>query len=186
MVTTPKNLTENSLPTQPSEAQRWEGATLPPLTLRQAEPIKRGAPRKPKAQPVSTTSSDQPGLVSQVLVLAALAVLCIAGYRLVSRYVATAVVVQGRSMQPTLHDGDRFILNRLSYLRRLPQRGDLVVVKDPGHQDYAVKRIVAMPSETLYFKRGGVVVNGKPQTLPSRLLRKAGPQGQGPIFCPGR
>jgi signal peptidase I len=71
------------------------------------------------------------------------------------------VIVQGRSMLPTLHDGDRFILNRLSYFHRSPQRGDLVVVRDPGHKDYAVKRVVAMPGETLHFKRGDVLVNGK-------------------------
>jgi len=64
-------------------------------------------------------------------------------------------------MTPTLQDGDRFILNRWSYFRSAPQRGDLVVVKDPGHHDYAVKRIVGVPGETLFFKRGELLVNGK-------------------------
>jgi len=90
-----------------------------------------------------------------------LTVLSICGYYLVSRFVATTVVVQGRSMYPTLDDGDRFILNRLSYFNHAPKRGDLVVIKDPGHNDYAVKRIVAMPCESLYFMKGSFLVNGK-------------------------
>lgn len=159
MVTTLKNLTDNSLPTQPSEGQWEEGGQLPPLTVRRVEPIPSKRASWPRISPVWL--APQPGLVRQLLLLACLTVLCIGGYYLVSRFVATAVVVQGRSMQPTLQDGDRFILNRLSYLRRPPQRGDLVVVKDPGHTDYAVKRIVAMPSETLHFWRGEVRVNGK-------------------------
>ena len=40
-----------------------------------------------------------------------------------SRYVVTAVVLQGASMLPTLHDGDRYLLNRWAYLMRAPQRG---------------------------------------------------------------
>jgi signal peptidase I len=100
-------------------------------------------------------------LTKQILCLVGLTILCVATYYVVSRFVATAVLVQGRSMMPTLRDGDRLILNRLSYLRTAPQRGDLVVVKDPGHNDYAVKRIVGMPQETIYFKKGEVMLNGK-------------------------
>ena len=152
-------LANNSLPTPNSEAQRWEEWPHRPLTLRDAEPVSPSPSRVP-ARAVAASSLAS-GWIRQLLLLTALTALCVGAYLFVSRHVATAVIVQGRSMLPTLHDGDRFILNRLSYFRRAPQRGDVVVVKDPGHNDYAVKRIVAMPSETVYFKRGQVMVNGK-------------------------
>jgi signal peptidase I len=92
------------------------------------------------------------------LTICALSVL---SYYAVSRYVVTAVVVQGASMLPTLHDGDRYLLNRWAYLMRAPQRGDVVVIKDPGHSDYAVKRIVGLPYDVIKFKDGKVFLNGK-------------------------
>ncbi len=105
----------------------------------------------------------------QLLVLAWLLIFSLVSYHLVSRYVVTAVVVQGRSMMPTLRDGDRCILNRLSYHYREPQRDELVVIRDPGHQDYAVKRIVGMPGETVEVKDGAVYLNGAQQQEPYLL-----------------
>jgi signal peptidase I len=84
----------------------------------------------------------------------------IASYLLVSRFVVTAVVIKGRSMTPTLNDGDRFMLNRWVYHFRDPRPGDLVVIRDPGHDDFAVKRIIAIPSDTLLFDEQTVYVNG--------------------------
>ena len=89
-------------------------------------------------------------------------------YFVVSRYVITAVVIEGKSMVPTLHDGDRFLLNRWAYQFRKPQRGDLVVIRDPGHSDFAVKRIVGVPLDSLEIKDGQVYLNGR--VLPEPYL----------------
>ncbi len=75
-------------------------------------------------------------------------------------YVVTTVIVRGTSMSPTLKDGHRYFLNRLAFCFRPPQRGDLVVLRDPGHEDLAVKRIVGLPCESILLKRGDVYVNG--------------------------
>ena len=95
-----------------------------------------------------------------IFVLIILILFSILSYYLISRFVVTAVVVQGRSMVPTLQDGDRYVLNRWAYHSHNPQRGDLVVLKDPGHNDYAVKRVVATPCETVHLKNESVYVNG--------------------------
>src|SRR5438105_150230 len=117
-----------SLPTQISEPQPWgERGHFPPLRLRADEPLareRRPAAKKPPAS--SPAAAPRYTLKVQLLLLAALAVLSILGYFLLSRFIATAVVVKGRSMTPTLQDGDRFILNRWSYFRHAPQRGDVV------------------------------------------------------------
>jgi len=149
------NSKRDFLPTQLSQPQSWEVRAPSLLPLRPSEGAGSKL-RKPCRSSVFVKSATR-----QIGLVIVLTVLSICGYYLVSRFVATTVVVQGRSMYPTLDDGDRFILNRLSYFNHAPKRGDLVVIKDPGHNDYAVKRIVAMPCESLYFMKGSFLVNGK-------------------------
>lgn len=48
---------------------------------------------------------------------------------LVRAYVVQQFAVEGESMMSTLHDGDRVLVNRLSYRLHDPRRGDLDVLK---------------------------------------------------------
>jgi len=88
-------------------------------------------------------------------------VLATLAYFALNRYVLQTVQVQGQSMLPTLHDSDRYFLNRVVYFLHPPQPGDVVVIKDPSDGGYAVKRIIATCGEAIYFKRGKVFVNGR-------------------------
>lgn len=63
-------------------------------------------------------------------------------------------------MHPTLQSGERYILNRLTLVWRSPRRGDLVVIKDPLHGEYAVKRIVGMPEDRVRLRKNIVYLNG--------------------------
>lgn len=81
-------------------------------------------------------------------------------YLFFSHCIISTVEVQGLSMYPTLHDGDRLLLDRFSYWHRVPQRGDLVVVRDPEHGEYAVKRIIALPGEQVQMQRNIAYING--------------------------
>ena len=97
----------------------------------------------------------------QVFQLAVLTALAIAGYFLISHYILQAVKVDGVSMVPTLHNADLYYLKRWVYYLRTPQRGDIVVIKDPSDGSFAVKRIIAMSGESVFLKRNGrVYVNG--------------------------
>jgi signal peptidase I len=87
--------------------------------------------------------------------------LSVCSYWIVSSCLVSIVVVQGRSMEPTLQDGSQHLLNRLAYLCRAPERGELVVLRDPGHGDCAVKRIVALPGESVELKDQRLYVNGR-------------------------
>ena len=69
--------------------------------------------------------------------------------------------VEGRSMEPTLHDQDRLVVNKLAYQIHDPQVGDVVMVLHPNNPDQTlVKRIVAAPGDTIGFQAGVVVRNG--------------------------
>ena len=78
--------------------------------------------------------------------------------------------------------GDRYVLNRWLYYFREPRPGDLVVIHDPGHNDLAVKRIVAIPSDTLLFEDGKVYVNGfkLSESYLAPNTRTTAPQKTGP------
>jgi len=100
-------------------------------------------------------------LKRQLMVLALLLVSSVMSYAVINRWCLSTVVVQGRSMQPTLDDGDRCLLNRLSYVYASPRRGDLVVLRDRSEDDLAVKRIVALPGESVRVSNGTIFVNGR-------------------------
>ena len=106
-------------------------------------------------------------LMQQILQLIMLTALAVAGYFVISHYVLQAVRVDGVSMVPTLHNADQYYLKRWVYLVRPPQRGDIVVIKDPTDGGFAVKRIIGLSGESVFLKRNGVVyVNGNKLSEP--------------------
>jgi signal peptidase I len=150
-------------PTQTNNQPLWEGESLPPLRMLDEEPVVPrpivAAPKAPVAAPAPQI--EKPWFQRYSLVLLFVALLSIPAYFIASRYVVTAVVVQGRSMMPTLKDGERYYLNRWRYLFVAPHRGDIVVIRDPGHADFAVKRIVAQPYDWINLKHGQIYINGR-------------------------
>ena len=153
-------------PTQTNNQPLWEGDSLPPLRMLDAEPVVPqqivAAPKTPVAAPTPKAAKPAGPLFQRYsVVLLFVALLSIPAYFLASRFVVTAVIVQGRSMMPTLKDGERYYLNRWRYLFVAPQRGDIVVIRDPGHSDFAVKRIVAQPFDWINLKNGYIYINGR-------------------------
>lgn len=69
--------------------------------------------------------------------------------------------VEGRSMEPTLQDQDRLIINKLAYHVDAPQVGDVVMLLHPNNPGQSlVKRVVASPGDSVAFREGVVVRNG--------------------------
>ena len=87
--------------------------------------------------------------------------LSVGSYFFFSRFVYTTVEISGVSMYPNLVPGDRFLLNLWQYLFRDPQRGELVVLKDPLHGDFAIKRVIGLPRETVRMKKHIAFVDGR-------------------------
>jgi len=65
------------------------------------------------------------------------------------------------SMRPTLLEGDRIFVDKLSYRFRLPARGEIIVFKFPGDpkKDF-VKRLIAFGGEEVVIRDGLVFVDG--------------------------
>lgn len=78
-------------------------------------------------------------------------------------FVIQVSVVKGNSMEPALHDGDRLVVDRVSYNLGEVRRGDVVVLRYPRNPtvDF-VKRIVAVPGDRVLMSDGVLFVNGEP------------------------
>lgn len=81
--------------------------------------------------------------------------------------------ISGRSMQPTLLDGDKVWVNKLAYDFKLPftgisllsladpTRGDIVIIDSEVAGKRLVKRIIGLPGDTVYMRNNLLVVNGE-------------------------
>ena len=121
----------------------------------------------------------------RLLKLVTLVALSLCSYLFFSRLVVSAVEVKGVSMAPTLKAGDLLLLNRFAYLHRAPQRGEMVVLKDPETGDLIVKRIIGLPCETVVMQNDHAYVNGRRLNEPytSALSRPdASPLGKATVI----
>lgn len=112
-------------------------------------------------------------------------------FALIYLFVAQPHKVSGSSMVPTFRSGDYILTDKLSYRFGNPKRGDVIVLRNPRDetQDF-IKRIIAVPGETIRIEDNSVYLNGKllnepylpPGTstsrgafLPDKVDVKAGP-----------
>ncbi|MFZ5815101.1 MAG: signal peptidase I [Bacillota bacterium] len=115
-----------------------------------AEPVEAA----PTAPPVATSALRE---TLETVVVALLVALVIRSF-LVQLY-----VVDGESMYPTLHHGDRLLVNKMVYRLREPKPGEIIVVEDPANpRRQLIKRVVAVEGETVEVRNRVVFVDGRP------------------------
>lgn len=89
--------------------------------------------------------------------------LCIGGVMvlLVHIFIVQISVVRGLSMAPSLQDGDRLMVDRVSYSVTDVERFDVVVLRYPRNPSVDfVKRVIGLPGDRVELKNGTVTVNG--------------------------
>ncbi len=70
--------------------------------------------------------------------------------------------VKGNSMFPTYHDKEYILTDKISYKFREPKRGEVIILQSPKNPDIDfIKRIIALPGETVKIENGQVFVNGE-------------------------
>ena len=80
-----------------------------------------------------------------------------AGHTVIASVSGSVSVVDGLSMSPTFPPGTRVYTAPISTPLA---RGDVVLIND-GNKEYALKRIIALPGETVQMWRGYVFINGR-------------------------
>ena len=143
----------------------------------------------PSLRPPDATPGTARVLVEIPLLLVAAAVIAL----VVKAFLAQAFFIPSESMEPQLATGDRVVVSRLSYQLHEPRRGDVLVFDDPTQPPVVdrsllpvrlgrealealgvieprgrelIKRVVALPGETVWGQAGQVVVDGRPLIEP--------------------
>ena len=78
-------------------------------------------------------------------------------------FVGLRTSVVGQSMAETLNSGDEILVNRFVYKVTNPKPNDIIVFLPNGNEKshYYVKRVIAVPGDTVLIQNGTVYVNGE-------------------------
>jgi signal peptidase I len=116
---------------------------------------------------VHVARESRQGLWSEGLKLFRDIFLIIVVFILFGVFFVQPVVVEGTSMLPQLHDGERLLVNKLVYYKIQSvswghlERGDIVVFWFPNDPDRSyVKRVSGLPGEIVEVRNGKVFLNG--------------------------
>jgi signal peptidase I len=74
------------------------------------------------------------------------------------------IQIIGSSMAPTYRNGSLNLVNRWSYTKRPPVRGDVIALNSEG--ELLLKRIIALPGELVAIFNGQIYVNRNPLADP--------------------
>ena len=107
-------------------------------------------------------------------------------------FVAKPFYIPSESMMPNLLTGDRLIVTKYPYgwswvslsfhilppfngrlFGRLPERGDIVIVTPPGQSSDYIKRVIALPGDTVEMRAGALILNGvavRRETMPPAMI----------------
>ncbi len=125
------------------------------------------------SQSMELTFFKRHPFIKDVLNIAIFIVCVLVGTLFINTFIFRSFSVVGPSMEKTLYTGERLIVNRvpttLAQLQNkdyIPNRGQIIVFKNPlfnsGNEDeYIVKRVIALPGESISLKDGKYTVYNK-------------------------
>lgn len=89
-------------------------------------------------------------------------VLAFAIFMIVYMFLFQPHKVDGSSMYPNFHDKEYILTDKITYRRRGPARGEIVIfhAPPPNNSDF-IKRVVGLPGETIMVAGGSVYINGR-------------------------
>src|SRR5438552_11937007 len=124
------------------------------------------ATERPPAEPEHDTEPQTRSSVRSAVEWVVIVVAALLAALLIKTFLLQAFYIPSDSMNPTLVQRDRVLVNKLSYHFHDVHRGDIVVFKrPPGENDPKIKdlikRVVGLPNETLEGRDGDVLVNGR-------------------------
>jgi len=108
-------------------------------------------------KPSTTQVSKGRGILTEVAEVLLLAL----GLYLIINFAIQTVHVIGSSMFPTVVDQDYLVATKIDYRLHPPQRGDIIIMRDPydSSRDF-IKRVIALPGDRVLIRQGQVFING--------------------------
>lgn len=135
------------------------------------------SPRISVGQAQKKDRREKKNLLQEILNFAWMLLAVAAAVLLLQAYVAQPIRIDGTSMESTLHDGEFVLVSKFSrWLGGDLRRGDVVICRYPGRieQEFYlgaafgltqhtifVKRLVALPGDTVEIRNGSLYVNGE-------------------------
>lgn len=102
---------------------------------------------------------DPPYNLFKIIITLLISIILILGFFLNNIFIA---IVDGSSMENTIHHGDILIINKKSYSVSSPQRYDIINVYAPYKYDnFLVKRIIGLPGDILEINNSILYINGE-------------------------
>ncbi len=91
-------------------------------------------------------------------------ILAVAIAAVIVYFMGVRISVVGQSMSGTLENGDTVLVNRFEYKLFQPKPNDIIVFLPNGNEKshYYIKRVIAVPGDTVQIIDGKVYVNGEP------------------------
>jgi signal peptidase I len=105
---------------------------------------------------------------------------------LIRQFVVETFRVDGVSMEPTLQNNERLLVNKFIYRFTKPKAGEIIIFLPPipGQTQDFVKRVIAVGGQTFQMQNGVVYVNGKVQPEPYLPASWRGNASFGPVTVP--
>lgn len=116
-------------------------------------------------------------------------ILCIAVTLLLTWLITNFVIINANipsgSMENTIMTNDKLIALRTAYWFHDPERGDIIIFEYPDdEQEWYIKRVIALPGETIEIKDGKVYINGSDTPLNEPYLKEEPVGDFGPYTVP--
>lgn len=108
-------------------------------------------------------NKNQNSIWKQILSLMIVFFFSLACAVLVIKFFAYSVYTPTESMYNTLQTKDKFVISRIEYKNKDPQRGDIISLNSTQaskDEPRLIKRIIGLPGDTIEIKLGNVYVNG--------------------------
>ncbi len=102
----------------------------------------------------------------------------------VRTWVAEPIVIASASMEPTLRVGTLMVLDKWSLRGRGPRRGEIVSFRSPIEEEDLVKRVIAVPGDTVEIRAKKVFVNGAEVDEPFAVHHRANQRLEGDDLGP--
>ena len=89
-------------------------------------------------------------------------------------FIVDSCKLLSESMASTLNTGDRIIVFKLAYHFGDPERGDIIIFRNPDNEEVLyIKRLIGMPGETVEIRDGSAEYTGKLCVIGSELKEAA-------------
>jgi signal peptidase I len=156
-------------------------------------------PPPPALEPISGQPSERVNWLHEAGGLVAMLLAVLAFHSLIAK----PFYIPSGSMMPNLLVGDRLIVSKYPYgwswvsasfhvvprsARRVmastPEYGDIVIVTPPYANEDWIKRVVALPGDTIAVRRGQIILNGSP--IPQEVEPPVQLDTDDSQFCDGR